>query len=260
MKLRSERSSTILIRVWELSDARSVLGDSDSKVIRTRWVIHNKGDAGKPDIRARLVACEVNTFKSDDFFASTPPLEAKRLLLSQIASERRTPQGKPLEVSFVDVKKAYFNAIPKRKLHVFLPKELGQGPKACARLKRCVYGTRDAGMLWEECYSTALLAMGFRRGIASPCCFHHSERNIRVVIHGDDFTALADREQLLWYEAGLAKVFEIVVKGRLGGVPDCDKEVRVLNRVVRLDERGVRYEADPRHAEMRIKAGGVEIM
>ena len=69
-------------RVWELSDARSVLGDSDSKVIRTRWVIHNNGDAGKPDIRARLVACEVSTLKSDDFVASTPPLEAQMRLLS----------------------------------------------------------------------------------------------------------------------------------------------------------------------------------
>ena len=30
------------------------------------------------------------------------------------------------------------------------------------------------------------------------------------------------------------------------------------NRVVRLDEKG-RYEADPRHAEMLIKASGVEL-
>ena len=85
-------------RVWELSDARKVLGDGESKVIRTRWVICNKGDAGRPDIRARLVACELNTFKSDDFFASTPPLEAKRLLFSQLASQRFHPDGRPLEV------------------------------------------------------------------------------------------------------------------------------------------------------------------
>ena len=48
-------------KVWELSDARRVMGESDSKVIRTRWVITNKGDTEKPDIRARLVACELNT-------------------------------------------------------------------------------------------------------------------------------------------------------------------------------------------------------
>ena len=219
----------------------------------------NKGDAGRPDIRARLLACELNTFKSDDFFASTPPLEAKRLLLSQLASQRFHPDGRKLQVSFVDIKKAYFNAVPKRLLYVFLPKEMGQGPKSVARLRRCVYGTRDAGMLWEECYSTALTAMGFRRGLASPCCFFHKEKHIRVVIHGDGFTALGAAEELRWYEQGLSNVFELVVKGRLGEDKGCDREVRVLNRVVRLDADGVKYEADPRHSEMLVQSGGVEL-
>ena len=42
--------------VWELDDAKAVLGNKDSKVIRTRWVMCNKGDAAAPDVRARLVA------------------------------------------------------------------------------------------------------------------------------------------------------------------------------------------------------------
>ena len=42
--------------VWELCDAKRVMEDSEAKVIRTRWVITNKGDAQNPDIRARLVA------------------------------------------------------------------------------------------------------------------------------------------------------------------------------------------------------------
>ena len=64
--------------VWELDDAKAVMGNRDSKVIRTRWVMCNKGDAAAPDVRARLVACEVNTYKSDDLFASTPPLWRRR--------------------------------------------------------------------------------------------------------------------------------------------------------------------------------------
>ena len=54
-------------RVWKLDDASAVLKDQQSKTIRTRWVICNKGDASSPEIRARLVACEDNTFKSDVF-------------------------------------------------------------------------------------------------------------------------------------------------------------------------------------------------
>ena len=114
-------------------------------------------------------AQEVNTYKSDDLFASTLPLEAKRLLLSQLATQRTTKDGRALEVSFIDIKKAYFNGIPKRKLHLYLPREMGLGTKAVAHLRRCVCGTRDAGMIWEETCTQALLDLGFRRGLASPC-------------------------------------------------------------------------------------------
>ena len=58
--------------VWELSDAKRAMGDAEAKLIRTRWVICNKGDAESPDIRARLVATELNTFKPDDFFSLRP--------------------------------------------------------------------------------------------------------------------------------------------------------------------------------------------
>ena len=80
--------------VWELSDAQKAIGDAEAKTIRTRWVICNKGDAACPDIRARLVATELNTYKSDDFFASTPPLEAKRLLFPNLQPDEPTGQGK----------------------------------------------------------------------------------------------------------------------------------------------------------------------
>ena len=132
-------------------------------------------------------------------------------------------------MSFVDIRKAYFNAVPRRRMHLYLPREMGLGTKAIAHLKRCVYGTRDAGALWEECYSDALVMMGFRRGLANPCCFYHPEKQISLVVHGDDFTALGPRKSLLWYEAALAESFEIKLKGRLGEAADCNNEVRLLN-------------------------------
>ena len=52
--------------VWEIADAKRAMDDHDSKTIRTRWVITNTGDAANPDVRARLVAQEVNTQKSDE--------------------------------------------------------------------------------------------------------------------------------------------------------------------------------------------------
>ena len=100
------------------------LRDKDAKVIGTRWVISNKGDLNKPDVRARLVAQEVGTHSDTSFFASTPLLEAKRMLFSEWATSQTSPDS-PLTLSFVDVRKAYVNGTPARRLYVRLPTEMG---------------------------------------------------------------------------------------------------------------------------------------
>ena len=133
----------------------------------------NKGDNSEPDVRARLVGCEVNKTgeKNDAFFASTPPLEAKEIMYSQYASEQYR-KGKPHRLSFVDIRKAYLNGRPIRNLYMHFPKELGLPPNLVAGLVRCAYGCRDAGHIWEMCYRGALEAIGFTTGAASPCCFY----------------------------------------------------------------------------------------
>ena len=142
--------------VWRGIDRTQDVQPS-GKTVRTRWVLCNKGDQTNYDVRARLVACEINTFKDEtgSFYASTPPLEAKRMLLSQFATER-TRDGAALQLSFVDIRKAYFNAIPERSISVCLPPELGLSSKIVGHLRRCMYGTRDAASLWETTYRTQL--------------------------------------------------------------------------------------------------------
>ena len=118
------------------------------------------------------------------------------------------------------------------------------------KLIRCCYGTRDAGQIWEDCYVTALVGLGFEQGRASPCSFYHKKWKMSIVVHGDDFTALGTDASLDLYETGLAKYFELKIKGRLGLDAKDDKEMRVLNRIVRVDASGLKYEADPRHVEL----------
>ena len=81
--------------------------------------------------------------------------------------------GYPLKIHCLDVKKAYFNGQPTRSMYIRLPHELGLGRNMVGRLKRCIYGTRDAGAIWEQCYTKALLDIGFKQGVSSPCCFLH---------------------------------------------------------------------------------------
>ena len=78
-----------------------------------------------------------------------------------------------------------------------------------------------------------------------------------MVVHGDDFTILADQKVIEWFVEGLRKRFELKLKGIIGPGKEDQKEMRVLNRVVTWDEHGLRYEADQRHVEILVNQLGL---
>ena len=131
-----------------------------------------------------------------------------------------------------------------------LSRELGLPPHMVGLQVRCVYGIRDAGSIWEDTYGHCLESAGFKSGISSPCVFYHALRNVTCVVHGDDFTSLGDDDALDWVEGVLAESFDIKVRGRLGTGCPGDNEIRILNRIVRITEQGLEYEADPRHVDL----------
>ena len=131
-----------------------------------------------------------------------------------------------------------------------LPKELGLPSNAVGRLVSCANGCRDAGHIWEECYRHALISIGFEPGVASACCFYHRERDISVVVHGDDFTALGNDDDLDFYEKGLAGHFELKFRGRIGKGCVGPNEIKILNIFLKLEDFGLVYEAVPRHTDL----------
>ena len=76
-------------KVWVGVPLNEALADKDGKIIGSRWVNCNKNDINDPDVRCRLVAQEVNLHADDSFYAATPPLEAKRLLLFRVGVPTR---------------------------------------------------------------------------------------------------------------------------------------------------------------------------
>ena len=107
---------------------KEALADPDHVIVGGRWVTSNKQDTENPDCRGRYVAQEINRGGEADaaFYAATPPLEAKRLLFSMWARERERG-GHPLKLHFLDVKKAFFNGVPRRSMYIRLPPEMGLG-------------------------------------------------------------------------------------------------------------------------------------
>ena len=256
--------------VWRKVPRYNARAATGRPPVTVRWVDTNKGDEIHPNYRSRLVARQMKVMdpSGQSFFAPAPPLEALRTVLS-LAMTRvgvHKPDWEPTspnrtQVSLVDVKRAYFNAVidPRDKpTFVDLPAEDPDHATQCGQLLRHMYGTRGAADGWQEEYSTMLVRLGFRQGNACPNLFHHPSRGIALSVHGDDFTSSGPKPGLDWLEASVAKEYEITVSPRLGPGEQDAKEGRALNRVIRWCSTHIEYEADPRQIERLIAECGLE--
>ena len=136
-------------KVWN-SECWQVTGKPP---IGVRWVDVNKGDEVHPEYRSRLVAKEIKTDNRTDWFAATPPLEAKKLLfMMAVTYEVGFSDKWCSKLDFIDVKKAYLQASARRDVYVQLPPEEREEGK-CGKLIKAMYGTRDAAQNWEMEYT-----------------------------------------------------------------------------------------------------------
>ena len=68
-------------------------------------------------VRSRWVAKDIAKWKGDAMFAATPPLEAVRLLLSDLATRRRAGERRrrgQRRALFIDVRKAHTHVFVNR--------------------------------------------------------------------------------------------------------------------------------------------------
>eukprot|EP00972_Heterocapsa_arctica_P014062 2070955-Heterocapsa_arctica.AAC.1 len=63
------------------------------------------------------------TLSASELFASTPPLEMLKLMLSFAMTLKKSKRGLPLKLSVVDICRAHFHARAKRRVFVTLPDE-----------------------------------------------------------------------------------------------------------------------------------------
>ena len=145
---------------------------------------------------ASLAACELNTYQTDEVYASTPPLEAKRPLHSTMATQRTTEDGRPREISFLDV-------------------------------KTCIF-PRGTSSHSSPCYPTRTWPGGKRRGTSSKMCLRDSrrwrnlERCVRTYVgeawsstwRGQPMLFLPHRETSLWW-------YTAVILRHLGEEQNC---------------------------------------
>jgi hypothetical protein len=246
--------------VWRVVSRREA-ESRGVKIIKTRWIDIDKGDKTQPNYRSRLVAKEYNDGEQEGLFASTPPLEALRLIISMTATMSKGKSAKEKVIMTNDVARAFFEAKMKRTVCVEIPAEADVGElereDAVGLLELSLYGTRDAAANFQEEVRKFMVSIGFEQCKYSPSMYYHRKRDIQSLVHGDDFVSSADRAAAKWFEGELAKRFEIKTQVVGTGTGEA-REGRILNRVIRVTEEGWEYEADQRHADLIVKAMGMQ--
>ena len=87
------------------------------------------------------------------------------------------------------------------------------------------------------------------------CAYWHPVRDLKSLVHGDDFATSGEDEDLAWLKEQMDGRFEM--KTQMVGSKHA-KEGKVLNRVIRITEHGWEYEADQRHGELIVEMMGLK--
>ena len=135
-----------------------------------------------------------------------------------------------------------------REVYITLPEEaqIGDTEPMVGRLRKAMYGTRDAPQNWQTHVTAILKQMGFTAGKANPCIFQHGGRDLQVSVHVDDFLCAGVREDLDWFRQQLGKHFDST-SSILGPGSGEEKSIKYLNRIIEWTTSGLTYQHDPKH-------------
>ena len=173
------------MNVYQYVSRDQAIEDREGKFIKVKWVRINKGTSQNPRVRCRLVGQELGFgVKDDELYAGTPSLVMLKLLLSWYASN--WTRDSVLKV--IDVKSAFLYGKARRRIYIELPtRDPQSGGDVVGMLDKSMYGTRDAPIIWQATVDKMLITLGFRCSVLQPGVYIHDCRQLRVMVHVDDF-------------------------------------------------------------------------
>src|SRR5882762_10102774 len=147
--------SSCLLHHWELADL-----PSGQKAIGSRWVfkVKRNADGSIERYKARLVAKGFSQRPGFDFnetFAPTARFSAICTILALSALE-------DLHLQSIDISHAFINGDLEEEVFMEQPEGFEQGePGQVLRLKRSLYGLKQASRMWYQKLQTVLIDIGF---------------------------------------------------------------------------------------------------
>ena len=234
--------------VYEYASREQAENDEEGKFVKVKWVRVKKGEG----VRCRLVAQELGYGERlDELFAGTPSLGSVRMALTHAMKK---PHHK---IMVMDVKCAFLYGEIQRNVYIELPHtdpRYGDGT-VVGKLKKSMYGTRDAPQIWAQVVQDAMESLGYKQSVFQPAVYYHPDKDVIVVVHVDDFLATGDGDMLEALYSELSKKFEI--KRKLLSMED-DHVTTYLNRTLKVTEYGVEIIGDRKHSDILLREWGLQ--
>ena len=208
-------------------------------------------------LSAVLIYYHCGSFRAKTTTKTSRVLQARTRMSKPTTWSLRHTSRVSREVMLIHIGKAHLYAPMNEEAFVDLPKEFHRDG-CCGKLNFTLYGVRMGASNWEKEYSNTLKEKGFEQGVANTCTFVHAGRDVRIVVHGDDFVIEGKEDDLRWVH-GILKD-RCIAKVRALPGPDIrdDKEATILNRSVRWDASCLTFAADPKHAQQIVRDLGLE--
>jgi hypothetical protein len=162
------------------------------KAVACRWVFALKRDAkGVVErYKARLVAKGFSQKPGTDYgeiWAPVSKYKTLRTLLAVVATE-------DLHLHQLDIKTAFSNGVVEEEFYMQQPPgSAGQGDERVCRLRRTLYGLKQASRTWHLALRHFLCSLGFESSDADPCLFKQRSGSdiVFVLLYVDDMLIAA---------------------------------------------------------------------
>ena len=162
----------------------SNLTKAQSKVIKSRWVLRQKGNRVRARIMAKGYTEEVND--NDDIYASTP-IFCVRLLLTLTLTFNWIVRTVDISTAFLHAKAATED------LFMFPPTEVYNPEDHIVwKLNKAIYGLRSSPKAWQKHLAETPQKLGMQRLTSEPNAFKTATGNAFILVYVDDLLFLGE--------------------------------------------------------------------
>ena len=164
----------------------------DGRFVDTKWVLRKKRDENGNLIKfkARLTArgfTQIPGIDYDETFSAVVRTDTIRILLAHAVQHN-------LHTVQYDIESAYLNAPLDDEIYIKPPRMVTVPSGKVLRLRKSIYGLKQAARCWRDTLATVLRERGFLPSVADPALYINHKYSEFLGVHVDDLLFVAKKD------------------------------------------------------------------